>query len=114
MKRLLALSLMPLIILLSGCVGSMVPMTKVTGSIAGQPFTLQSPKDSELTGLEISAEGKDTFGTTNHVTIKIQSLKAKMNPEIITTTGDAQAKLISTAVQAGAAIAGQIAGSAVK
>lgn len=111
MKKILAMT--PLIILLSGCVGSMVPMTKITGSIAGQPFTLQSPKDSELTGLEISAEGKDTFGTTNHVTLKIQSLKATMNPEVITTTADAQAKLISTAAQAGASIAGQAAAAAV-
>lgn len=99
---------------LTGCVGTMVPVTRITGSIAGQPFTLQSPKDSELTGLEISAEGKDTFGTTNYVTIKVQSLKAKMNPDVITTTGDAQAKLITAAAQAGAAIAGQVAGAAVK
>jgi len=110
MKKILLLILLAL----TGCVGTMVPMTKITGSIAGQPFTLQSPKDSELTGLEISAEGKDTFGTTNYVTIKVQSLKAKMNPDVITTTGDAQAKLISTAVAAGAAVAGQAAGAAVK
>jgi hypothetical protein len=110
MKKLLFL--LPL--LLAGCVGSMVPMTKISGTIAGQPFTLQSPKDSELTGLEIIAEGKDTFGNTNTVTLKIQSLKAKMNPDVITTTGDAQSKLISTSVQAGAAAAGQGAAAAAK
>jgi hypothetical protein len=99
---------------LTGCVGSMVPMTKISGTISGQPFELQSPKDSELTGLEIVAQGKDTFGGTNIVTVKIQSLKAKMSPEVITTTGDAQAKLISTAVAAGAAVAGQVAGAAAK
>jgi hypothetical protein len=110
MKKLLPL----LLIAMTGCVGSMVPRTKVTGSIAGQPFTLESPKDSELTGLEITSEGKDTFGTTNRVTIKIQSLKARMNPEVITTTADGESKLISTAVQAGAAVAGQAAAAAAK
>lgn len=97
---------------LTGCIGSMVPKTLVKGTIAGQPFELQSPKDSELTGLEITAQGKDTFGTTNTVTVKIQSLKATMNPAVITATADAEAKMISTAVQAGAAVAGQAAAAA--
>jgi hypothetical protein len=110
--KILSALLLSTVLLLTGCLGSMVPMTKITGSIAGQPFTLQSPKDSELTGLEISAEGKDTFGTTNNVTIKIQSLKASMNPAVITMTADGEAKLISTAAQAGAAIAGQAAAAA--
>lgn len=48
------------------------------------------------------------------VTVKINKLTSTMNPQVITTTADGQAKLISTAVAAGAAVAGQTAGSAVK
>lgn len=86
---------------LSGCVGSMVPQTKITGALAGAPFSVSSPKDSTLEDLEVSAEQNGV------VRIKIGKLTAKMNPEIITTTADGQAKLISTAVAAGAAVAGQ-------
>lgn len=93
---------------LTGCIGSMVPMTKIQGTLSGQPFTLQIPKDLDLEGLELLTQ---TNGT---VTAKITKLRSRMNPEIISTTGDAQAKLISTAVAAGAAVAGQAAGAAAK
>jgi hypothetical protein len=89
--------------LLTGCIGTMVPKTEIKGAIGGQPFSLTSPKDSELLGLEIKA---DTNGT---VAIKIQSLKATMNPAIITTTAEGQALLIKTGIDAGAAIAGKVA-----
>ena len=71
----------------------MVPKTTISGSIAGKPFKLTSPKDSELTGLEIKSD------TNGAVAMKITSLKATMNPEIIQTTGDAQTKMIQAIIQ---------------
>jgi len=104
MKLFAALAL----VFLTGCIGSMVPMTKIGGTLAGQPFTLQIPKDLDLEGLKLVTQ---TNGT---VTAEIMKLRSRMNPEVISTTGDAQAKLISAAVAAGAAVAGQVAGAAAK
>ena len=70
---------------LTGCVA--VPKTTITGSIAGQPFAISSPKDSTLNGLLITAN-------TNGVSVKIDSLTAKMNPDIITTTAAGQKAMI--------------------
>lgn len=96
--------------LLTGCVAQSVPMTRITGTIDGQPFTLNTPKDSKLTGLEITAQ---SGGLTNYCRIRVDALEAHMNPDVITTTGDAQAKLIKAtgdatlqAIQAGGAMAG--------
>ena len=75
---------------LTGCVN--VPKTIISGAINGVPFSLTSPKDSKLTGLEITAQ---TGGLTNYMRISVQSLEAKMNPEVITTTADGQVKLIN-------------------
>lgn len=101
MKKLLLL--IPLV--LTGCIGQTVPKTSISGTMLGQPYSLNCPKDVTITNLEITA-------SSNMVSVKIQGLSSKMNPDIITTTGDAQSKLISTAVAAGAAVAGQAAGAA--
>lgn len=95
-------------VLLCGCVRDTVPQTQITGALAGAPFAISSPKDSVLEDLEVSAQQNGV------VRIKIGRLTAKMNPEVITTTADGQAKLISTAVAAGAAVAGQVGGAALK
>lgn len=84
----------------------MVPMTKIQGTLAGQPFTLQVPKDLDLEGLKLSAQQNGV------VTVEVSKLRSRMNPEVITTTADGQSKLIATAVAAGAAVAGQAAGAA--
>jgi len=99
-----SLFLIPLF--LTGCV--MVPKTTIVGSIGNQPFSLSSPKDSSLAGLDITAS---TNGTIH---LHIDTLQARMNPDVITTTGAAQAQVIQAAAQAGAMIAGQVAGAAVK
>lgn len=65
----------------AGCANLMVPRTEIKGSIANQPWSLSSPKDSELTGLQITAD------TNGNVAINIQSLKARMNPEVIQMSG---------------------------
>ncbi len=77
---------------LCGCMNLMVPRTTIKGSIAGQPFLVSSPKDSTLQGLTVTAD------TNGAVSIKLQSLTATMNPEVITTTGDAQQKMIQTVI----------------
>jgi hypothetical protein len=73
----------------AGCVNLVVPKTVIKGSIAGKPFSLTSPKDSELTGLQITAN------TNGEVTITIERLAAKMNPAVISMTGDAQVSIIN-------------------
>lgn len=73
----------------------MVPQTKISGSINGQPFEVRSPKDSKLTGLTVEVVSHDQFGGTNRTTLKLDSLEAKMNPEIISTTADGQVKLVN-------------------
>lgn len=92
----LALSLMAALAC-AGCMNLIVPKTEIKGSIAGQPFSVVSPKDSTLEGLQISAS------TNGNVTVSINSLTAKMNPDVISMTGAAQVQLIdaiSSAIQA--------------
>lgn len=92
------------ILLITGCVA--VPKTKISGSLGGQPFTLEAPKDGDLQGLELSAE------TNGSVHMHIDHLTVKMNPDVISqtasgqvqiinATGDVVAKGISAAIQAG-------------
>lgn len=88
---------------LSGCVN--VPKTTITGTIDGTPFALSSPKDSQLQGLEI-------LSTSNGVHIHIDSVTARMNPDVITMTGDAQVKIIKAVADGVGAVAGAAASSA--
>ena len=88
-----------LILLLTGCVSSIVPKTRISGTIGNQPFTLESPKDSKMKNLVIEVIGHNQFGDTNFTRIKLESLEANMNPEVITTTAAAQQVLIQTVGQ---------------
>ena len=114
-RKKLALSLigsavtLGLIFLTGGCV--LVPKTTISGSIGGQPFSLTSPKDYQLSGFEIIAS------TNGSATIKIQSLSADMNPAVIHTTAAGQSAIIQgvtqavqAGVQAGLSAAGAAAG----
>jgi hypothetical protein len=87
------LLLIPLLCL-CGCVASSVPKTVLSGSLGGQPFALQTPKDSELKNLMIEVRGSDTWGGSNYTAISIESLKANMNPAVITTTAEGQVQMI--------------------
>ena len=112
MKKLLTIAGLAFAIATTGCMSLSVPKTTVSGSIGGQPFSISTPKDSELTGLSVIA------GTNGSVSITITSLKATMNPAVITMTGDSEAEIIG-AVASGVAGAlgtagGAAAGSAVK
>jgi hypothetical protein len=81
-------------ILLPGCMALSVPRTVIRGEIAGQPFELVTPKDSELTDLLIEVRGTDAWGGSNYTAVSIGGLRANMNPQVITTTADGQVKLI--------------------
>lgn len=76
-------------LLLTGCVAWSVPRTTIDGSIGGQPFHFSGPKDVTLGALEITAK---TNGT---ISISLTNLTARMNPDVITTTGAAQAAMIA-------------------
>lgn len=62
------------------------PHTTIKGSISGQPFEIRNPKDTILTGLQVTAS---TNGTAS---ITIASLTTVMKTENITATGEATAK----------------------
>lgn len=89
-------------IALIGCV--QVPKTKISGKIGGQPFNLQTPKDTDLSGLDITAK------TNGETKIHIDLLKTRMNPDVVNQTAEGQAKI----VQATLAGTGGIVGDAVK
>lgn len=91
---------------LTGCMALSVPRTTVSGKIAGQPFSISSPKDSELNGLAI------TVTTNGNVSITITSLKATMDPAVIQMTGTAQAQIITAVANGVASSMGTAAGSA--
>lgn len=81
----------------AGCGVLHVPKTVITGKIMGQPFELETPKDTDLRGLEIGV-------SSNSVLIKIESLSAVMNPTNIMATGAASSQL--AAVQGANATSG--------
>jgi hypothetical protein len=86
------ISILTVGLLATGCsIRNSVPRTSIAGSIAGQPFTIDAPKNTDLKGLEILAEADGS------VIIKVESLITKMDPEVITTTGDAQVKMLQAA-----------------
>jgi len=87
-KLLIVAMLLPL----CGCMNMLVPKTVISGEISGAPFMLSSPKDATLNGLKVTSWNMGAF--SNHVSIEIQSVTSKMNPEVITTTADGQVKLI--------------------
>jgi len=101
---------------LAGCsLNSAIPKTQVTGSLGGKPFTLETPKDNDLTGLDVSC---DTNGT---VRVHIDTLTSNLNPTNVANAGTAQAQIITATgdvilkgIQAGAAAAGTAMGAAAK
>lgn len=76
--------------LCAGCL--MVPKTSITGTLGGQPFSLSSPKDSILVGLELTAT---TNGTMK---LQIDQLECRMNPDVVSMTGQAQVNLVNAIV----------------
>ncbi len=117
MKKILSLILVLVLVLaFTGCttVRDSVPATQVKGDLNGHPFSFTGPKDLVLESLDVTAD-------TNGVSLHIKNLNARTNPDVITTTGEAQAKMISAtgdavtqALGAAGKAAGQAAGAVVK
>ena len=88
------LPLMLAAVVLAGCsVGNVVPKTKVSGSIAGKPFSLETPKDNDLVGLQIDTE---TNGTVH---LRIEKLTAATNPMVISNAAAGQAAIIGATAE---------------
>lgn len=94
--------------ILTGCSNLMVPKTQISGSINGEPFMISSPKDSELTNLVI------TVNSNKETTVKIGGLKAKMNPDVITMSGEAFVNSLNAAASAAGQFTGKAASAAAK
>jgi hypothetical protein len=77
------------LLFLTGCIAASVPRTTITGSLGGKPFSVSAPKDVDLSSLTVMAD------TNGAVSIVVKNLKTRMSPDVITTTGDAQVKLIT-------------------
>lgn len=96
---------------LTGCmsVRDSVPATQITGSVGGKPFSFTGPKDLALATLHIEAKPDGS------VTLDVKGLNARTNPDVITTTGDAQAKIttaqgaaVVNGIEAGIKLAGAV------
>ena len=99
MKKLLVLSSLVPLLCATGCgalgtLNANTPHTTIKGQIAGQPFSIENPKDTVLEGLAVTAS---TNGTAS---IKIERLATVMNPVNTAATGDATAKIVDAGANA--------------
>jgi hypothetical protein len=104
MKR--TLPLLGLVLLMCGCLG--VPKSSISGTLGGQPFALTSPKDSTLVGLRVTA------GTNGLLSVVVERLEVKMNPDVVSMSGRAQVDLVNAVASGVADAAGKAAAAAVK
>lgn len=80
------------LVILCGCMSKSIPRTQITASVFGKPLSIECPKD-------LDADSIIAIINTNGIaSIEIKGIHTRMNPEVITTTGDAQAKLIKATV----------------
>lgn len=84
MKKLNLLLALASIVLIAGCSGCAaltrqpVPATRISGTLGGAPFTLESPKQGEWTGVDLTM----STGVTNFH-LHIDSVKAVNDPQVI-------------------------------
>lgn len=82
------------ILALTGCaaqlhtVNSNTPHTTIKGNIGGQSFDVENPKDTIISGLEV------TVNTNGSASIKIANLSTVMNPTNTEVTGNAMADVV--------------------
>ncbi|MDB6020627.1 MAG: hypothetical protein JWQ04_484 [Pedosphaera sp.] len=69
------------------------PETQIRGYINGQPFSVQAPKDSSLTGFDAMAE---TNGTIH---VHIDSLQSSLNPTNLANAANGQAAIVTATGQ---------------
>ena len=116
MKRIIVLSTVALTAaLLSGCVGQAVPKLQLGVNMKTGTVTLANPKDTTIKNY------RTEIGSNGTVIVSFDSLTTVMNPDVITTTGDAQAKMIqatgqaiTTALDSAGTAAGKAAGAIIK
>jgi hypothetical protein len=72
---------------LSGCMS--VPHTTIAGKLNGSPFLIEAPKDGDLTGFDLTADSNGVLR------VHIDHLAVKMDPDVISQTGAAQAGIIA-------------------
>lgn len=89
------------LVMLAGC--SSVPHTTIAGRLNGSPFLIEAPKDGDLTGFDLTADSNGV------VRVHIDHLTVKMNPDVISQNGAAQAGII----QATGVVASNITAAAV-
>lgn len=121
-KILIAAACAVAIITITGCATSVrdnVPATQITGSLGGQPFEFIGPKG--LTMSNFVAEATTTSNGVTRVSVRIGSVSAAVDPNVITMTGQAystmraaDSALLNSAISTVAGAAGTVAGAAVK
>jgi hypothetical protein len=72
---------------LCGCMS--VPHTTIAGKLNGSPFLIEAPKDGDLTGFDLTADSNGVLR------VHIDHLAVKMDPDVISQTGAAQAGIIA-------------------
>ena len=72
-----------------GCVAQSVPRLNLAINPSTHTVTLANPKDTTIKNFRAS------IGTNGESIVTFDSLTTVMNPDVITTTGDAQAKMIN-------------------
>ncbi len=108
--------------IITGCATSVrdnVPATTITGSLGGQPFTFTGPKNMSMSNFV--AECTSTSNGVTRVSVRIGSVSAAVDPNVITMTGQAystmraaDSALLNSAISTVAGAAGTVAGAAVK
>ena len=84
-----------LLILAGGCtLRQAYPETQIRGYINGQPFSINAPKDSNITGFDASA------GTNGTVHVHIDSLQSTLNPTNLANAASGQAAIVTATGQA--------------
>ena len=95
--------LLPLLLLsLTGCIGMIVPRTQISGTLGGQPFKLASPKNSDIGYLSV------TVATNGTLMLVLSNLHVVMDPAVITTTAEGQAKLVQAGANAAISVLGAV------
>lgn len=90
-------SIVAIVTLCLGCT-IILPKSKIKGSIMGEPFSIISPQNQSLQGLEITAERNgNAYTDTNvsKVTIKVKSLQAVTDPNVVSATALGQAQVLA-------------------
>jgi len=88
-KTIVSIAAIATILTMAGCttVRESVPATEFSAFLNGKPAKFTGPKDLKADSIIFRAD------TNGSVTLEIHGLDAKTNPDVITTTGDAQAKI---------------------